>query len=112
VSQGAISRLEAGRGLATPMLVVLKVHVVLARALAQLDPAILDDQLRQSLDVGGLARIGAPDGDGGVSITKDPELGEIVELYRELTGRHRRTLVAVVRATARSLLNDPSASAS
>jgi len=26
VSQGAVSRLEAGRGLATPMVVVLKVH--------------------------------------------------------------------------------------
>src|SRR5437763_17021403 len=33
VSQGAVSRLEAGRGLATPMMVVLKDHRELTRAL-------------------------------------------------------------------------------
>src|SRR5438067_8739639 len=59
VSQGAVSRLEAGRGLATPMLVVLKVHVVLARALAQLDAGLIDDRLRDSLDLGALGRLGA-----------------------------------------------------
>src|SRR5436309_2752394 len=88
VSQGAVSRLEAGRGLATPMLVVLKVQVVLGRAIGELDPAILDDQLRQNLDLGGLVRVG-PDGTNAqpaVAITKDPELEEIVELYRGLTG--------------------------
>src|SRR5215813_7367668 len=57
VSQGAVSRLEAGRGLATPLLVILKVHVVLGRAVANLDPAMLDDQLRQSLDLAGFARL-------------------------------------------------------
>src|SRR5215468_10972711 len=73
VSQGAVSRLEAGRGLATPMLVVLKVHVVLARAVANLDPAMLDDRLRESLDLGGFARVGDanPDGQTPVAITKD-----------------------------------------
>jgi transcriptional regulator with XRE-family HTH domain len=102
VSQGAISRLEAGRGLATPMLVVMKVHVVLASALAQLDPNVLDDQLRQSLDLGGLVS-GTLAGDAPVAITKDRHLEEIVQLYRGLTERQRRTLVAVVRATATSL---------
>src|SRR5437867_3667480 len=83
VSQGAVSRLEAGRGLATPMLVVLKVQVVLGRAIAQLDPGILDDQLRQSLDLGGLFHTGSNGAEAqtAVAITKDPELEEIVELY-------------------------------
>jgi len=111
VSQGAVSRLEAGRGLATPMLVVLKVHVVLSRALAQLDPAMLDEHLRDSLDLGGFARLNGertPD----VPITKDPELEEIVELYHALTGRQRRTLLAVARATARSLVKTPDVAAS
>src|SRR5689334_23930879 len=111
VSQGAVSRLEAGRGLATPMLVVLKVNVVLARALTQLDAGLIDDQLRDSLDLGSLSRLGAVDKNGDVPITKDPELEEIVELYHALAGRQRRTLVAVVRATARSLVKTPNAAA-
>jgi len=114
VSQGAVGRLEAGRGLATPMLVVLKVHVVLGRAVANLDPAMLDDQLRQSLDLAGFARLGEAnlDGQEPVAITKDPELEELVDLYRSLTGRQRRTLVAIVRATAHSLVKAPSAAVS
>jgi len=114
VSQGAVSRLEAGRGLATPMLVVLKVHVVLGRAVANLDPAMLDDQLRESLNLGGFAQLGDGnlDGQTRVAITKDPELEELVDLYRSLTGRQRRTLVAIVRATANSLVKAPSAAVS
>jgi transcriptional regulator with XRE-family HTH domain len=103
VSQGAVSRLEAGRGLATPMLIVLKVHLVLARALAQLDPALIDDQMRETLGLGGLVSTAPGNGDGDTPITKDPELEEIVQLYRGLPERQRRTLVAVVRATAGSL---------
>ena len=103
VSQGAVSRLEAGRGLATPMLIVLKVHLVLARALGQLDPAVLDDQMRESLGLGGLMSSSFVDRQEPLHITKDPELEEIVQLYRSLPERQRRTLVAVVRATAGSL---------
>ena len=105
VSQGAVSRLEAGRGLATPMLVVLKVHVVLGRAVANLDPAMLDDQLRESLNLGGFARLGDGnlDGQQPVAITKDPELEELVRLYHELPERQRQRLLAVVRATAAAL---------
>src|SRR5213593_5115723 len=54
VSQGAVSRLEAGRGLATPMVIVFKVHQVLAKGLGAFDPALLDDQIRESLGLGGL----------------------------------------------------------
>ena len=104
VSQGAVSRLEAGRGLATPMLIVLKVHLVLARALSAFDPAMLDDQIRASLGLGGLM---APTPDlsaaDAAPITKDPDLEDMVQLYRGLSERQRRTLVAVVRATATSL---------
>src|SRR5262249_11891184 len=42
VSQGAVSRLEAGRGLATPMLVILKINLALRRAIRTLDPGILN----------------------------------------------------------------------
>jgi transcriptional regulator with XRE-family HTH domain len=103
VSQGAVSRLEAGRGLATPMLIVLKVHLVLSRALGQLDPAVIDDQMRDSLGLGGLLSSTPTNGESELPITKDPELEELVQLYRALPERQRRTLVAVVRATAGSL---------
>src|SRR5438132_13600801 len=46
VSQGAVSRLEAGRGLATPLAVVLKVHLVLSRALRAFAPALPDEDVR------------------------------------------------------------------
>src|SRR5204863_64686 len=104
VSQGAVSRLEAGRGLATPMMVVLKVHRVLTRALHAFDPAIPDDEVRATL---GLENLIAPPIAGGsdepLPITRDADLEMLVQLYRTLPERQRRTLVAVVRATASSL---------
>jgi hypothetical protein len=51
VSQGAVSRLEAGRGLATPMLVVLKINLAMRRALRDVDPALLSDDLRRVLQI-------------------------------------------------------------
>src|SRR5437867_9953495 len=60
VSQGAVSRLEAGRGLATPLIVVLKVHMVLTRALRTFDPALRDDDVRGALGLEGL--IAPPNG--------------------------------------------------
>jgi transcriptional regulator with XRE-family HTH domain len=108
VSQGAVSRLEAGRGLATPMLIVLKVHLVLARALSAFDPALLDDQIRETLGLGGLMAAAPTAAENGAHpITRDRDLEEMVQLYRSLSERQRRTLVAVVRATATSLVKGP-----
>ena len=104
VSQGAVSRLEAGRGLATPLVVVLKVHLVLTRALRAFDPAIPDDEVRATLGLESL--IAPPNGGAGndaLPITRDADLEMLVQLYRTLPERQRRTLVAVVRATASSL---------
>src|SRR5207244_4864515 len=112
VSQGAVSRLEAGRGLATPMMVVLKVHRVLTRALRAFDPAIPDEEVRATL---GLERLIAPPTDSGsrepLPITRDADLEMLVHLYRTLSERQRRTLVAVVRATVSSLGDVASAAA-
>jgi transcriptional regulator with XRE-family HTH domain len=101
VSQGAVSRLEAGRGLATPMLLVIKVHSVLVEALGAFDPAAVGDDIRDTLRLDGPFTGG--DGNGGGSFTRDPELDELVNLYRGLPERERRTLVAIMRATAGSL---------
>jgi transcriptional regulator with XRE-family HTH domain len=100
VSQGAVSRLEAGRGLATPVLIVIKVHAVLAEALRAFDPALPDDDIRATLRLDGHFD---GNGHGTAAITRDPELDEVVQLYRTLPERERRTLIAVMRATATSL---------
>jgi len=104
VSQGAVSRLEAGRGLATPLIVVLKVHLVLTRALRAFDPALPEEEVRATL---GLESLIAPpngvDNHEPMPVTRDADLEMLVQLYRTLPERQRRTLVAVVRATAGSL---------
>jgi transcriptional regulator with XRE-family HTH domain len=104
VSQGAVSRLEAGRGLATPMLVVLKINLALRAALREVDPALLNDELRRVLTID--ERISPPIGDVGFNalpITKDPILEDLVRLYRGLPDRQRNTFLSVVRAAADAL---------
>jgi transcriptional regulator with XRE-family HTH domain len=111
VSQGAVSRLEAGRGLATPMLVILKINLAVARALRALDPALLNEDLRRALDFEHL--LSPPVGNVGFEatpITSDPDLEELVRLYRSLSDRQRQTFLSVVRATASALARGSAAS--
>src|SRR5204862_5686298 len=78
VSQGAVSRLEAGRGLATPMMVVLKINLALRQALGDVDPSLLNDDLRRVMRMD--EQISPPVGDGGVDalpVTEDPRLEEV-----------------------------------
>jgi transcriptional regulator with XRE-family HTH domain len=104
VSQGAVSRLEAGRGLATPMLVVLKINLAMRRALRDVDPALLSDDLRRVLQIE--ERLSPRVGDVGVDalpLTKDPGLEELIRLYRGLPDRQRQTFLSVIRAAADAL---------
>jgi transcriptional regulator with XRE-family HTH domain len=104
VSQGAVSRLEAGRGLGTPMLVIVKVGLVIRRALAGLDPNMLSQELRQFLELEN--RLSPPVGDMGfeaLPLTSDPALQDLVRLYRALPERNRQTFVSIVRAVAGAL---------
>lgn len=104
VSQGAVSRLEAGRGLATPMLVVLKINLALTHALRKVDPTLLNDELRKVLEIE--HRLSPPVGDLGfdaLPLTQDPDLEEMVRIYRGLPERQRRTFLSVARATAGAL---------
>lgn len=101
VSQGAVSRLEAGRGLATPMLVVLKITLAVVRGLRALDPSVLNDELRRLMDVE--TTISPPIGEVGVrfdALTKDPDIEELIRLYRNLPERQRPTFLNVMRAMA------------
>lgn len=104
VSQGAVSRLEGGRGLATPLLVVVKLNVAVRRALAAYDPELLSPEARAILD-----RTDLHVPDSGASrfieypLAKDVGVEELVRLYRGLPERQREKLLAVVRATASAL---------
>ncbi len=113
VSQGAVSRLEAGQGLATPFLAILKINLALARALRALDPSELADDVRQFLRhmefFTPLPPQGRPPTVGGVpfealQVTRDPELERIVQAYRSLPERRRKSLATVVMATADALV--------
>jgi transcriptional regulator with XRE-family HTH domain len=104
VSQGAVSRLEAGRGLATPLLVVLKINLALRHALRDVDPALLNDDLRRVLAIE--ERISPRIDDAGfdaLPLTKDPLLEDLIRLYRRLPDRQRETFLSVVRAAASAL---------
>ncbi len=104
VSQGAVSRLESGRALATPLLVVLKINLAFARQIRRLDPSIVNPGLLRLADV--LETV-SPAVDGvGVQIEPflhDAEARVVLDLVRGVADRRRRQLVAVIRATARAL---------
>ena len=104
VSQGAISRLESGRGVAVPFLAVLKVPLVLVRALRAMDPALLTPELQRVLSIDAI--LSPPAGDIGVSlgsITKDPAAEELLRLYGRLAERRRRRFLSLVRAIVTAL---------
>jgi transcriptional regulator with XRE-family HTH domain len=99
VSQGSVSRLEIGLGLATPLLIVLKITAALVRELRRLDPAILSPELREALELqSALAPTRGALGFKEVPLTEGPELEELVRLYRESPARHRAGILSVLRA--------------
>src|SRR5438552_10878119 len=74
VSQGAVSRLEIARGLATPLLVVLKINAALARVLARLDPAMLSPEMRDAVErQTALVPTGSVLGSKDVALAEDPQ---------------------------------------
>jgi transcriptional regulator with XRE-family HTH domain len=104
VSQGAVSRLEAGRGLATPLLVVLKINLAVNKALQSLDPALLTEEMRRSLEF--QRSISPKFGDVGFDmgrVTADPNIETLIRTYRSLPEKQRQTFVTVIQATATAL---------
>jgi transcriptional regulator with XRE-family HTH domain len=109
VSQGAISRLEAGRGLATPLLVVVKIAGALQHALSTLDQSLLSSEARRLVDEG--VRL-TPPGNGATRsespLTSDPALEEYVQLFHRVPEKRRSTFLAVVRATSEAVRHQES----
>jgi transcriptional regulator with XRE-family HTH domain len=103
VSQGAVSRLETGRGQATPLLVVVKVDTALRQVLRRVDPAALgrrgDGSTRHRPIVPNACDTPFVD----MPLTGDPAVEELIALHRTLPPRCRETFRAVVRATAHAL---------
>lgn len=95
VSQGAVSRLEAAQGMATPLLVVLKVQQVLAQHLRRLDPSLLNPDLRRAIDLG--EWLAAPFGHD-LQVTDDPRVASLIRLFQDTPIRHRDALMTIVRA--------------
>ena len=100
VSQGAVSRLETAHGLATPLLVVLKVQQAIAHHLRKLDPLLLNAELRRNLEL--VEQLGVPFG-GDLPITEEAGLETLVRLYRDAPERHRKTLLDIVKAVVDGL---------
>lgn len=109
VSQGAISRLEAGRGLATPLLVVVKIAGALQRALAVLDQSLLSAEARRLVEDGiRLTPPGTSAPRGDSPLTNDPALESYVQLFHRVPEKRRPTFLTVVRATAEAVRHQDS----
>jgi transcriptional regulator with XRE-family HTH domain len=102
VSQGAVSRLEAGRGLATPLLVVMKITSAMRRAVATVDPELLSEDAHRRAAAAAAVPFRPADVEP-FPVLKEESLEELIRLYRELPERHRGKLLAVVRATVAAL---------
>jgi hypothetical protein len=69
---------------------------------------VLNDDLQRVLDIEDLLSPPAAGvGFDALPITRDPELEEMVRLYRELPDRQRAALLAVSRATAAAIAGGP-----
>jgi transcriptional regulator with XRE-family HTH domain len=104
VSQGAVSRLEIARGLATPLMIVMKINLALAGELRKLDQAILDPDLRRPLDIQDALR--SPERalrPEAIQLLSDPHFTTLVRLYRETPERRREGLLAIMSTVAAGL---------
>lgn len=108
VSQGAMSRLEHGKGLETPMSVVLKLHAAIAESLRRCEPALLDDELLWVRDFGSmLTQHVNRDGDGAGDGVSDPdELSQLFRAVRALPPAQQTMVLGVVRALLGSAPTD------
>lgn len=112
VSQGAVSRVEAGRGKATPLLTFTKINQVFAQALAEIDPSMLTDEARAMLERARyLARpvptMAEPRPQQPSVMLVDPVLSRLISTYQTLPERERRGFLSVLDATASSLSRHP-----
>jgi transcriptional regulator with XRE-family HTH domain len=105
VSQGAISRFENGRGLATPLLVVMKISDALHGALSRLDPSTLSPDARRIVEMSRFL----PDAEGAFvqyQLASEGGVEEVLRLYHSIPQRNRPQFLTVLKATAAALGGD------
>jgi transcriptional regulator with XRE-family HTH domain len=99
VSQGAVSRLETGRGLATPLLIVMKIAAALVRELRGIDTDLLDRELREAADLdAALLGFGVASPPDSEQLEAAARLEDLIRLYHETPELHRASVLSVVRA--------------
>jgi transcriptional regulator with XRE-family HTH domain len=102
VSQGAVSRLETARGLATPLLIVVKINLALLGELKKFEAIVPDTDLGRARGVTDLLR--APERTlGPDAVVPDPMFSAFVRLFRETSECHREGLLAIMRAACIAL---------
>ena len=103
-SQGAISRLEAGKGLHTPALILLRVQLALIAGLRQIDRELLSDDARGLLDAGALR---APNidmlGAASAPLAREGDLDRLLTLYRQVSSGRRAAFLRVAEAMLTSM---------
>ena len=100
VSQGAISRVEAGKGIATPMVTFWKINQVFVKFLSQLDP--LSDEARGMLERARSLSRPIPEHADEQSPFElvDPVLARLISTYHTLPEQKRQHFLHVLDATA------------
>ena len=107
VSQGAISRLEMGRGMNTPLLLALRVYAGLTTALREVDPLLLTADARALIaQFEALQLPGEEDTStqpAAYSLLVVPEFEQVVRLCSRVPAVRRVAFVKVVQALAAAL---------
>ena len=106
VSQGAVSRVEAGRGKATPLLTFTKINQVFAKALSEIDSSMLTAEAQAMLERA--RHMAQPVSPVPGLMLVDPILERMISTYHTLPQRERQGFVTVLDATATSLSRHPS----
>ena len=98
VTQSALSRLEAGRPVG--LVVLLRLGRVLPRLASAGEDAVLSDETRRTLDA---LHALSSSASGPRSVTRMPDLEEVVALYHRAPRMVRDTTLAVLRTLAAQL---------
>jgi len=104
VSQGGVSRLEAGKGLGTPLVTFLKVYIVLVDELRRRDQRLLDHDMRELLSTADAMpawvshELAEPP-----PVVQDPDLEQLIQIFGQVPAGERSGFLSVMMATAGTL---------
>ncbi|HLY36478.1 MAG TPA: helix-turn-helix transcriptional regulator [Candidatus Binatia bacterium] len=106
VSQGAVSRLEMGRAVNTPLIIVMKINAAMREALAEVDPKLLSTETRKLMAVRGRGVPSTETAFDQFPVAVEPQLTEMVRLFRRVPIKNRDRLLTLVRAAVAALGSD------